>query len=248
MGKTETDKNNTIDEAEVLENKETIVDDNIDKDKKDKKDKKDDKENTTIPPDIKQKDILSDINVNMLDDDDDILDKYLKKDTQKSKPEFEHIDGDVFGKGDTRSVKDVREQLKEEESRYEDTLTVEDVKVFAETILDFLDIGLVTVARWYAKDVSDAPYELNKKKRDRLIKQLTYIIIKHKMKMPIELLFFVTLVMAYSSSFKKAHENRKEVKLGKVNYDSTNSKHRKKKNEKDNTPKPRKRHSGRPSK
>ena len=105
---------------------------------------------------------------------------------------------------------EIRETLKKEKEEYAKELTVEDFQEVAEFIVNLIDMGVINIARWISKEKTDQPFEVNENKKRKLIKQLTLIAIKHKLKIGIELVFFATLIMVYAVPVRKAIKIRQE--------------------------------------
>jgi hypothetical protein len=120
------------------------------------------------------------------------------------------------------TVEDVKKEIEEYENK-KDNFTYDDFYLLAEVIVDIIEIIIVSLLRWYAKDNSDAPYLLTQTKKDRIVKLLCKVLIKYQQKFSIEFLLFLTVVTAFMTSARKAHKHRQEVlKLQKENDENYN--------------------------
>jgi hypothetical protein len=138
--------------------------------------------------------------------DNSFIEDIINKKTKESKT----ISDDKDNKS-KESIDETRAKILEEEKRYEDQFTREDLEEISGFIIDALDTFGSSWLRTYGKDTSDTAYSIPELKRKRLIKMLTNILIKYKLKVNIELLFLVTLFVTYRSPFMKARENRSRV-------------------------------------
>ena len=125
---------------------------------------------------------------------------FISQPTKAAPTEVETPDAPFSFSGKT--VDEVQTQIKTEEADYAKELTVEDFQEVAEFFIDLIDFGVISLARFISKENSDQPFEVSEKKKRKLIKQLTLIAIKHKMKIGIELLFVGTMIMVYAGPIK----------------------------------------------
>ncbi len=131
-----------------------------------------------------------------------IKDEVTKKTAKAKEPDDEPS---------TETVSSIQEKIKKEEDESEDEFTPEDFELFAEIIIDIIDIGFTSGLRWYAKDKSDTTYTITEKKKNTLVKQLTRILIKYQQKFSIEFMFIITILMVYATPFREARKHRKQV-------------------------------------
>jgi len=103
-------------------------------------------------------------------------------------------------------------ELRKEENQKTSELNRDDFEEIASALISIIDYGLIFLAKTYAKDDTDAPYSIRNEKKDKLIYQLTLVLVKYQIRWKIEFLFLATLVIVYTSSFKKAYSRRKLVK------------------------------------
>lgn len=111
----------------------------------------------------------------------------------------------------TGNVDELSDQIRSEEAKYVANFTAEDFADIAEVIIDLLETVIVSGLRWWAKDDTDAPYEISEKKRKRLVKHLTMVLVKHKIHFGVEIVFALTIIMAFATPTKKAIEHRKFI-------------------------------------
>ncbi len=109
------------------------------------------------------------------------------------------------------TVSEIQDKIKKEEEQSEEQFTPEDFELFAEIIIDIIDIGFTSGLRWYAKDTSDTTYTITEKKKKTLVSQLTRILIKYQQKFSIEFMFIITILMVYATPFRAARSHRKKV-------------------------------------
>ncbi len=131
-----------------------------------------------------------------------IKDEVTKKTAKAKEPDDEPS---------TETVSSIQEKIKKEEDESEDEFTPEDFELFAEILIDIVDIGFTSGLRWYAKDKSDTTYTIPDKKKNVLVKQLTRILIKYQQKFSIEFMFIITILMVYATPFREARIHRKQV-------------------------------------
>lgn len=140
------------------------------------------------------------------------LKDYVKKSTPTpppNEPSQEHKDKQ--DKEKKLTVEQYREQLKKEEKDYSNQYSVEDFQDLAEFGVELIDMIAVFAIRIFAKDDTDAPYQIPISRKNSLTRTLTKILIRAQMKFPLGILFFVGLVVAYATPFKKAKDHRKFV-------------------------------------
>ena len=94
-------------------------------------------------------------------------------------------------------------------------MTEEDVLELSEFFFEAFDTGVCFGLSVYSGDTAQSQFGIEEKRKKRLIKMLAAIIVKHKLFLRIEFVFIIALVFAYSSSFRRAHQTRKERKAKK---------------------------------
>lgn len=138
------------------------------------------------------------------DDIDNILKAKTKDsdfdDTSKNDNKFKNLD-----------VEDIREEIKNEESKASEKYTADDFANIAAFILTLYDTGLSTGLSAWAKDVPQA-YEMPKDKKRILEHQLTLILIKYQAKFSLEFMFLATLLLVSSTPILKARKRKKDIK------------------------------------
>ena len=143
------------------------------------------------------------VKVNFMDD--KYTDDFINKGTKQA----------VFNETTTTAENITAEDIRKEEEKLP-SLGYTDFLVFAEFIMEVIDMSVSTGLRFYAKDTSYTAYELPKPRMDKLSKMLALIMVKYQARLKIEIIFLVSLVAAYSGPFIKAKNNRK-IALGRVN-------------------------------
>ena len=163
-----------------------------------------------IPVGEKQSDEKETVKVDFMKS--DFTKDYIGKKTVKSD---EKTEGEEK-KEKQEDVKDLRERIVREEKEYAEQFTKEDFADIAEIMIDLFDTGVSTSLRFWSKDTSDQAYEINVTKKKRLVKYLTFILVKYQLKWSLEFLFIITLLVTYWTPFMKARERRKHLKDYKI--------------------------------
>lgn len=96
------------------------------------------------------------------------------------------------------------------------TPETDDYEFVAMILVEGLDLGTSTAFRWWAMDTSDAPYEMTKKKKDKLILILGEGLRRMNKKFPLVMLGIITLAIALYTPARKSNEMRKIKKLERV--------------------------------
>ena len=135
----------------------------------------------------------------------DFLKNEVKKQTAKA-PEAEKESAEP-----KETVESVQAKIKEVDNDTSEQFSLEDFELFAEIIIDVVTVFMTTALRWYAKDDSDAAYEIPVKKQKMLVKQLARLLVKYQAKFSLEFMFILTLVLVYATPFNKARTHRKAV-------------------------------------
>ena len=148
----------------------------------------------------------SKIKIDFLDD--DTTASFISEPTKTATEDTDNKDNSFSFSNKTPN--EIKEQVKQEENEYSKELTVEDFQEVAEFLIDLVDFGVISLARFISKENTDQPFEVSEKKKRKLIKQLTLIAIKHKLNIGIELLFVATLLMVYVGPIKKAIKIKNE--------------------------------------
>ncbi len=112
---------------------------------------------------------------------------------------------------ETRSVSELKDVYKKEEEESIDQLDYEDFAMIADFCIEGLEVGTVTIFRWWAMDKSDTNYEMTESKKKKLKELLTKIFIRYAVKFPLIWLFIFTLLLAHITPFLNAKENRKKM-------------------------------------
>lgn len=138
------------------------------------------------------------------DDIDNIL-KAKTKDSEfgeasKEENKYKNLDAD-----------DIREEIKDEESKTSEKYTYQDFANIAAFLLTLYDTGLSTGLSAWAKDTPSA-YEMPKDKKRVLEHQLTLILIKYQAKFSLEFMFLATLLLVSSTPILKARKRKKDIK------------------------------------
>lgn len=89
---------------------------------------------------------------------------------------------------------------------------VDDYDFFAGLLVEGFDLGTSTAFRWWAMDTSDAPYEMTKKKKDKLTVIVGEGLRRMKKKYPLIAIFLFTLAIALYTPGRKAYDMRKVKK------------------------------------
>lgn len=101
----------------------------------------------------------------------------------------------------------------------DNSLNEEDFQMASEFLITAYDFGLGAFCRWYAGDITDAPYMLSESRKKPLIKLLTKMLVRAQSKFSIEIMFFVMLILAGVTPFIKATNKRDENKKKKIEED-----------------------------
>lgn len=115
---------------------------------------------------------------------------------------------------DETNVEDV--EAEEEEEEYDEEkekkkeYTFEDYKDATDFGIELIDLVLSNSFRALAEEKETSEFELSEKKKEKLSGMLAKILHKHKIKLTIEVMFFLTLIMCYFQIAKKAWSMRKK--------------------------------------
>ena len=132
---------------------------------------------------------------------------YTKQSSEKYKED------EVKEELNKKSLNEIREEIKKEEEAQVSNMSLSDFKDISKFLIFFVDTVFSSFFKWWSGDTSDAAYSLNEKKKDMLSHQLSLILVKHQVKMRIEMLFFVSLIVVYIPAFMKAKEFKKNKRL-----------------------------------
>lgn len=113
-----------------------------------------------------------------------------------------------------KTVDEVKAEIAQEEHEQSTKFKAQDYEEIALIIVDVFDMLMAALLRWYAKDTSDQPYSLTKRKKERVAYNLSLLLIKHQKKWSIEFMFCLTLIAIYSGPVLAARDHRKKVKSG----------------------------------
>lgn len=143
----------------------------------------------------------------------DQSEEFIKKKTQKSELNLEINGEEKESQFEGKTVDEIREEIKAEEEK-SSQFKPENFEEIANLIIDILDLLMSALLKWYAKDTTEQPYSLSKKKKEKVTYSLALVMMKHQRKMSIELMFVLTIIGVYSGSVIAARTHRKEVKNG----------------------------------
>ncbi len=131
------------------------------------------------------------------------------------------FDKDIDKKTSTASQKDKHKEQKSAEARSITEEPVEDKALVPEKddyefvgglMVEGLDLATSTVFRWWAMDTTDVPYEMTKKKKDKLSAIVGEGLRRMNKKFPLIVLFLITLALALYTPGRKAYDMR-QVKI-----------------------------------
>lgn len=173
------------------------------------------------PPEKKEKEIKLDINPKEKEVNNEtvvnfktqsFLKDYVQTETIGQKQQQADPTGQTkFGFPQGETVEQIRARMAKEEEDESKKYTVEDFEEIADFLMDLFDMGAVFFIRWYSKDNTDAPYNIPTDKMKRLKMRLAKLLMRMQAKFPLGLLFALSLIMAYATPMRKAHEHRKQV-------------------------------------
>lgn len=138
----------------------------------------------------------------------DDIDNILKAKTKESEFDKSEKEDNKYKNLDSE---DIREEIKNEESKASEKYTYEDFSNIAAFLLTLYDTGLSTTLGAWAKD-SPGLYEMPIGKKKILEHQLTLILIKYQAKFSLEFMFFATLLLVSSTPILKARKRKKDIK------------------------------------
>ncbi len=165
-------------------------------------------EKETIEINVKEKDISDTEKKTVNIKDKDFLKGFINQQPKKAPTKTK----EPFKSDDPKpTIEDLRKKLTTDDKNLGDSLDIEDFEMFADFTIEALELGTITLFRWWAIDDSDKPYEMTTKKKDKLKRLLTKILIRYAIKFPLVWLFLITLVIAHITPFRKAKLNRKDV-------------------------------------
>lgn len=153
---------------------------------------------------VKQKSVP----LNLMDE--GYIDEFIAQDTEdamKDDPDEGKGGSDTF-KGKTAD--EIREKLSSEEGAKK--MSAEEFEMVAKFLINVIDTGISTGLRAFAKDTTDTGYSITTPKKNMLIEQLTFILIKHQTKFSMEFMFIIAILVCYSVPAKNAFDRRKELK------------------------------------
>ena len=108
------------------------------------------------------------------------------------------------------SVEEAKKKVAEDEARLP-VYTLEDFELIAEVLVTAFDSGVVTGLRVFAKDDSDAPYNISVNKKKDLKNLVARLLLKHNVKLKLEYLLIFTALTAYASPAIAAKKHRDAV-------------------------------------
>lgn len=162
----------------------------------------------TIEINVKEKDVSDTEKKTVNIKDSNVLKDFINQQPKKAPPKpKEEIKADK----PKQNVEEVRKQIILDDKKAGEAFDIEDFELFSEFTIEALEMGTSTLFRWWALDTTDAPYEMTVKKKDKLKRLLTKILIRYSIKFPLVWLFLVTLIITHVTPFKKAKLHRKEV-------------------------------------
>lgn len=125
-----------------------------------------------------------------------------------SKPEEKRES--VFGKDET--VESVRKEIADASNNKEE-YTLEYFEDIATIIITLIDSLVSGGLKWWARSKSsDLEFSLAKPKQDKLIRQLSRILMKYQAKFSLEFMFLIMVIAMYAPGVIKARNYRKENK------------------------------------
>ncbi len=133
------------------------------------------------------------------------LDKNFTSDMFKNKKNIETEEGSEEGKSS--------ESTQEQEKKPAATTNQEQLEGMddiAEFLIDGLDVGISQLCGAIAKEKNTLQFELPREKRMRLSRQLEKIIQKYNFKVSLELLFLVSIALAFKTPILNAVKVRKK--------------------------------------
>ena len=102
-----------------------------------------------------------------------------------------------------------REEEKKTEGKF---LEFEDCLDFAEVGIETLDTVCGEICKWISDEKTTAKFELPKKRKTNLSYMLAKILTKHQIKLSIEVLFAVSIVIAFGTNIKLAFKIKSDSK------------------------------------
>jgi len=132
-----------------------------------------------------------------------VVDDLISRQTKKSEATSEKPDYTDL------TVDQLKEKIKKEEASKSNSMTVSDFADIAKFLISMYDSLLSMICRAIAGDNTEAPYTLNKSKKDMLQEQLTMILCKYQQKFKIEFLFLMTLCIVSATPVMAARSMRK---------------------------------------
>ncbi len=100
----------------------------------------------------------------------------------------------------------------------------DDYDFFAGILIEIVDLGTSTFFRWWAMDTSDAPYEMTKKKKDKLSHIVGEGLRRMNRKFPLVVLGLITLAIALYTPARKSNDMRNAKKAEKATEAKTETK------------------------
>lgn len=117
----------------------------------------------------------------------------------------------------------LRDKIKDAESSFQKQFTPDDFKEIAQFLITLIDTGISSALKWWSKDTTDAPYSLGKEKQNKLVYQLTLLLVKYQAKFSLEFMFLLTILFMYAGPFlaarKRVKENKDQLRVAYVNPD-----------------------------
>lgn len=157
------------------------------------------KSSLKVDVDISAKPIEEKRTINLLDDE-----QLGKKASEKTEQEIKNPPT-----ANKMTAEEYKQKLIDQEKSGTSTATLEQFEEQAESIINIMDLVLISIFRLIAKDSKDAAYVISDPKKIVLRKQLKNVLIRYNAMFPIVGLFIITLVSCYATPALNAWSNRK---------------------------------------
>ncbi len=115
-------------------------------------------------------------------------------------------------------------ELEKEKEASSKILEFEDCLDFAEVGIETLDSVCGELCKWISDEKTSAKFELPVKKKKNLSYMLARILVKHQIRLSIEVLFAVSIVIAFGTNIRYAFKLRSDKKKTPINEASENGK------------------------
>lgn len=113
--------------------------------------------------------------------------------------------------GSKDKVEEIRAQMLAEETQEANKMTYDDYADTADMIVDLVDFAVVFLIRTISLDTTDAPYQPQADKINKLKKHLTRYLIRQNKKFNMGFLMLLAILAAYGTPLRKSIEHRSLV-------------------------------------